>query len=584
MPGWRRPGKWLGIILLCQGLLLSQATATPSDDHTAVALTSTPTAEDLRAADIATSEPEAVIDEDATPEGETAELVKRLATSNWQEVQGAINAMGALGDPDVLPVLQALRDGRLYYTTTERVLVADPLDKSLRDAITGEAEEGQDLSLSQPPMTNPIRRSLRPVIGQLQIFSDQLPLRRAAAEELADRPQPAMLPQLLEALEAETDPETQRLLGIAVARLQLQAEDPEVRLSAVELIGELRSSRMKSALQQLLRQDGEGQFLEPDPAVRQAATEAVEAIESRESTARLLSDLVYGLSMGSVLLLAAMGLAIIFGLMRVINMAHGELLMIGAYTTFLVQNLFIAYFPQWFNFYLIAAVPAAFLVTGLVGIAMERSVIRFLYARPLETLLATWGISLILMQTMRVLFGAQNVQVVSPEWFSGSVQIMQGVSLSTSRLGVVLFSFFVVALVWLLMNRTRLGLEVRAVMQNRQMAAAMGVSANRVDMWTFGAGAGVAGLGGVALSQIVNVGPELGQSYIVDSFMVVVLGGVGNILGSVVSALGIGVFTKFLEPSTGAVLAKILVFAAIILFIQWRPQGIFALKGRAADE
>ena len=515
---------------------------------------------------------------------DTGEVVARLATAEWQEVRDAIEALAGLGDADALPALQALQDGRLYYDADGRVLVESVLDETLRDAITGGDVEREGLELSQPPLTNPIRRSLRPVIGQLQIFADEVQLRRAAAGELADRPQAAMLPQLQEALEQETDPEVSRLLRIAVARLQLDDADAAVRLDAVQTIGEVRSSRLKSSLESFLRTDADGAYTEPDAAVREAAREAITAIEQREQLSRMLSDLVYGLSMGSVLLLAALGLAIIFGLMRVINMAHGELLMIGAYTTFVVQNLFVLHAPELFNFYLIAAVPAAFLVTGAVGILMERGVIRYLYARPLETLLATWGISLILMQTARSIFGAQNVRIVSPEWFSGSVQLMQGVSLSTSRVGVILFAFFVVGLVWFLMTRTRLGLEVRAVMQNREMAAAMGVSANRVDMWTFGAGAGVAGLGGVALSQIVNVGPELGQAYIVDSFMVVVLGGVGNILGSVVSALGLGVFSKFLEPVTGAVLAKILLFVAIIIFIQWRPQGIFALKGRSAED
>lgn len=515
---------------------------------------------------------------------ETAQVVAAFATSRWQEIRDAILALSDLGDADALPVLKALQDRRLYYDDEGGVFMEHPEDGGLVNAVTGDRVDREGLSLSQPPLTNPIRRSLRPVIGQLQIVSDDPRLRLAAAGELADRPQADMLPRLQEALETESNAEIARLLRIAVARLQLDDDDPQVRLEAIETVARVRSSRLKASLERFLAVDADGAYREPDSAVRDAAAEAIAAIEGRQRFASLVSDLVYGLSMGSVLLLAALGLAIIFGLMRVINMAHGELLMIGAYTTFMVQNLFSQFAPQFFNFYLIASIPAAFIVTGAVGIFMERSVIRFLYARPLETLLATWGISLIMMQTMRNIFGAQNVRIVSPEWFSGSVQLMQGVSLSTSRVGVVLFAFFVVGLVWFLMTRTRLGLEVRAVMQNREMAAAMGVSAHRVDMWTFGAGAGVAGLGGVALSQIVNVGPELGQAYIVDSFMVVVLGGVGNILGSVFSALGLGVFSKFLEPATGAVLAKIILFAAIIIFIQWRPQGIFALKGRSAED
>ncbi|XOZ34579.1 urea ABC transporter permease subunit UrtB [Halomonadaceae bacterium KBTZ08] len=516
--------------------------------------------------------------------GKAASAVRQLATDDWQKVSDAVDALVALKAPETLPVLKALSDRRLHFDDQGRVLIEAPEGERYWNAITGERVSVAQRELSQPVLTNAIRRGIRPLIGRLQLLSDDVAERRAGAEEMADRPRPEMLDTLKKVRESESDPEVLRLLDIAIAQLQLDASDPETRLQAVNVIAEVQAARMKPALNALLARDAQGEPVEPSAAVREAAQDALAAIERRQRVARFIGDLVYGLSMGSVLLLAALGLAIIFGLMRVINMAHGELLMIGAYTTFMVQTLFAAFAPQWLGFYLFAAIPAAFLVTGVVGILMERGIIRFLYARPLETLLATWGISLILMQTTRMLFGAQNVRVASPDWFSGSVQLMQGVSLSTSRVGVIGFALLVVALVWLLMNRTRLGLEVRAVMQNREMAAALGVSANRVDMWTFATGAGVAGLGGVALSQIVNVGPELGQNYIVDSFMVVVLGGVGNILGSVFSALGLGVFSKFLEPVVGAVLAKILLFVAIIVFIQWRPQGLFALKGRAGDD
>lgn len=516
--------------------------------------------------------------------GEVASAVRQLATDDWQKVSDAVDALVELKAPETLPVLKALSDRRLHFDAKERVLIEDAAGERYWNAITGEAVAVSEADLSQPVLTNAIRRGIRPLIGRLQLLSDDVTERRAGAEEMADRPRPQMLDTLKKVRASESDPEVLRLLNIAIAQLQLEASDPETRLQAVNVIAEVQAARMKPALNSLLARDAQGKPVEPSAAVREAAKDALAAIERRQRIARFIGDLVYGLSMGSVLLLAALGLAIIFGLMRVINMAHGELLMIGAYTTFMVQNLFASFATQWLGFYLFAAIPAAFLVTGGVGILMERGIIRFLYARPLETLLATWGVSLILMQTTRVLFGAQNVRVASPDWFSGSVQLMQGVSLSTSRVGVIGFALLVVALVWFLMNRTRLGLEVRAVMQNREMAAALGVSANRVDMWTFATGAGVAGLGGVALSQIVNVGPELGQNYIVDSFMVVVLGGVGNILGSVLSALGLGVTSKFLEPVVGAVLAKILLFVAIIVFIQWRPQGIFALKGRAGDD
>ncbi|WP_018869203.1 urea ABC transporter permease subunit UrtB [Thioalkalivibrio sp. ALgr3] len=516
---------------------------------------------------------------------DTAELLRAMATQDIRALQAAIEDIAASQDADTLPALLALRDRRLFFTDDETLIIEDARDGTFREAITGEPREDLDTGdLNEPRATNPIRRILRPTIGALQIFADDPAARLAAAEELAERPRPEMRDAIVAALDEETAAETERLLNIALAQLDLDSEDDARRLEAVEIVAEVRASRLRSDLQALLERDDDGQPVETNPEIREAAAAGVRAIEQRERTARFVSDLVYGLSMGSVLLLAAMGLAIIFGLMGVINMAHGELLMVGAYTTFMTQALFALLIPQYFHYYLIAAVPLAFLTAGAVGIAMERGVIRFLYTRPLETLLATWGISLVLIQSVRMIFGAQNVSVASPPWFSGSVQIMQGVSLSTSRVGVIVFAIFVVGLVWVLMNRTRLGLEVRAVMQNRDMAACLGVPARRVDMWTFGMGAGVAGLGGVALSQIVNVGPEMGQNYIVESFMVVVLGGVGSLFGPVLSALGIGVTTKFLEPAVGAVLGTIIVFAAIILFIQWRPQGIFALKGRSADD
>jgi urea transport system permease protein len=269
--------------------------------------------------------------------------------------------------------------------------------------------------------------------------------------------------------------------------------------------------------------------------------------------------------------------------MGVINMAHGEMLMIGAYSTFVVQNLFKEYLPRLFDYYLVAAIPTAFLVSAIVGIVLERSIIRHLYGRPLETLLATWGISLVLIQSVRLIFGAQNVELVNPSYLSGGVAVFHGVVLPYSRIAVIFFVIFVVISVWTLLQKTSLGLQVRSVTQNRGMASCMGIATRKVDMWTFGLGSGVAGLGGLALSQVGNVGPELGQMYIVDSFMVVVLGGVGKIAGTVAGALGIGVTSKFLEPVAGAVLGKIIVLVLIIIVIQKRPQGLFALKGRVAD-
>jgi urea transport system permease protein len=311
-----------------------------------------------------------------------------------------------------------------------------------------------------------------------------------------------------------------------------------------------------------------------------AASAAIVSIEDRERVVSFVGDLVHGVSLASVLLFAALGLAITFGLMGVINMAHGEMLMLGAYTTYCVQLLFEKYWPASIGAYLLLAVPLAFAVTTAVGIVLERVVIRHLYGRQLETLLATWGISLVLIQTVRLLFGAQNVSVANPQWLAGGVEVAHGLVLPYSRIGVVVFVVLVSLAVWALLGRTRLGLLVRAVTQNRGMAACLGVPTSRVDTWIFGLGCGIAGLGGVALSQLGNVGPELGQGYIIDSFMVVVLGGVGRLAGCVAAALGLGIINKLLEPFAGAVLGKIAVLLLVILFIQRRPQGLFALKGR----
>jgi urea transport system permease protein len=380
----------------------------------------------------------------------------------------------------------------------------------------------------------------------------------------------------------EKSDQVRELLGLAVAQLDLSSPDPKHRIAALEVIRESGNIDFKADLERLVGKGG-SPAAEKDPAVLAAAQNALGAIESRVALIGMVGHLFYGVSLGSVLLLAALGLAITFGLMRVINMAHGEMLMIGAYTTYVVQNLFQAHAPAWFDWYLLVAVPAAFVVCFGVGVLLERTVIRFLYGRPLETLLATWGISLVLIQTVRLVFSAQNVAVSNPSWLEGGYQLLPGVVLTYSRIAVILFAVVVVAFVWLWMNKTPVGLRVRAVTQNREMAAAMGVSTWRVDLGTFGLGSGIAGLGGVALSQLGNVGPELGQGYIVDSFMVVVLGGVGKLVGTIVGALGLGLVNKLIEPAAGAVLGKILILALLILFIQKRPQGIFALKGRAAE-
>jgi urea transport system permease protein len=362
------------------------------------------------------------------------------------------------------------------------------------------------------------------------------------------------------------------------ATILVSASDRAKRLAAAQSLAASGESGVKSLLQERLAPGAES-----DPEVRAALSAALSAVEGRLAWGERLGVLFTGVSLGSILLLAALGLAITYGLMGVINMAHGELMMIGAYATYVVQNLFRQHLPGAFDGYLLAAVPMAFLSAALVGAALERSVIRWLYGRPLETLLATWGISLVLMQGVRSLFGAQNVAVENPSWLSGGVAVFSNLTLPYNRLAILVFAAVVLAGVALLIARTRLGLFVRGVTQNRRMAACMGVNTARVDTYAFSLGAGIAGLAGCALSQVGNVGPDLGQSYIVDSFMVVVLGGVGQLAGTVYAALGLGLINKFLEGYAGAVLAKIMVLVFIVIFIQKRPQGMFAMKGRSAE-
>ncbi|KXK70811.1 urea ABC transporter permease, partial [Pseudomonas monteilii] len=411
-----------------------------------------------------------------------------------------------------------------------------------------------------------------------QLLSDNSDIRLAAAQQLQKSAQPAQMAFLDRRFASEPDAAVHAALGLALANLQLGASEPAVRLAAVRLLGETGDPLARTRLEALLQPNAE-----TDPGVRTAAETSLAQVQRKLLAGELLGQAFSGLSLGSILLLAALGLAITFGLLGVINMAHGEMLMLGAYSTYMVQVLLQRYAPGAIEFYPLIALPVAFTVSAGVGMALERTVIRHLYGRPLETLLATWGISLILIQAIRLLFGAQNVEVSNPAWLSGGIQLLPNLVLPYNRLVIIGFALAVVLLTWLLLNRTRLGLNVRAVTQNRNMAACCGVSTGRVDMLAFGLGSGIAGLGGVALSQVGNVGPDLGQSYIIDSFLVVVLGGVGQLAGSLWAAFGLGIANKLLEPQIGAVLGKILILALIILFIQKRPQGLFALKGRVID-
>ncbi len=507
-------------------------------------------------------------------------LVKPLGGDDADARIEAIMKLGTLASPEAFALLNALNDEKVYVTTEGRVLVVE--DDKATDPLTGEKldlPEGAD----GITINNRLRRELESALAGLRLFSGDPKVRLKAAQEVQQNAGAAQLPLLEQALDKETDARIRDVLGMAVATINLKSDDPAKRKLAVEKLADTTNASVRPVLAAMIEPKSDGTFAEPDEGVRAAVVETLARIDRHLLIIEWAGNVFYGVSLASVLLLAALGLAITFGLMGIINMAHGELLMVGAYSTYMVQLTFKRWFPAHIDWYVAAAVPTAFLITAVVGMILERTVIRWLYGRPLETLLATWGISLVLMQTVRTIFGAQNVEVANPSWMSGGVTVLGGLVLTYNRMVIIGFAIFVVVIVWALLNKTRLGLFVRAVTQNRRMADCVGVPTGRVDMLTFGLGSGIAGLGGVALSQLGNVGPDLGQSYIVDSFMVVVLGGVGQLAGTVIAAIGLGELNKFLEPYAGAVLAKIAILVVIVLFIQKRPQGLFALKGRSAD-
>ncbi len=509
-----------------------------------------------------------------------ADLVLAVAAGESDERIAAVAKLVASGEPGVEAFFQALLDGNVQVAGGKRVLVVK--DQQGVDAATGDKVEPLPENLEDALVNNRLRGTLEAARGALKLGSPDRAARLAAVKTLEDGAGEEMLPLISTALERESDPQIKTLLTLVQASVQLKSADAAMRMTAVKALAQSDNPNTKMLLLAMLEKKGDS-YPESDPTVRPAAQPSLKAVQSRLSTGERISQIFTGVSLGSILLLAALGLAITYGLMGVINLAHGELIMVGAYGTYIVQNLFRAQAPDLFDWYLLAAVPAAFFASALVGMVLERSVIRYLYGRPLETLLATWGISLVLIQTVRTLFGAQNVQVENPVWMSGGVEILANVVLPWNRVIIIGFALAVLLLVWFLFARTRLGLFVRAVTQNRGMASCVGVPTARVDTLAFGLGSGIAGLAGCALSQIGNVGPDLGQTYIVDSFMVVVLGGVGQLAGTVYAALGLGMADKFLEAWSGAVLAKIAILAFIIIFIQKRPQGLFALKGRMAD-
>jgi len=487
-----------------------------------------------------------------------AELIEKLVTLNH---------------PRVATILRALSDSRLYAQEEPKRIVigsGDGAEIAIEEAVSGEAlgQVGKR-DLDRITANNRLRSLIEDRLASLGLTSADPRQRKAAVEAFLRNPDPAGAERLRARLAVEADSEIGELLAMALALADLTSADATVRAKAAAALGGRLQTEIRGPLARMAAEDG-------DPVAREAARIALTRTEFRLQMLGWAETLFFGLSLGSVLILAAIGLAVTFGVMGVINMAHGELMMLGAYTTWLVQ--------QWLpvNWSLPVAVPLAFLVAALVGIAIERGIIRFLYGRPLETLLATFGVSLILQQAVRSIFSPLNRSVATPDWMSGTI-LLGPLEVTLNRLVIVGFCIAVFALLWLALQRTRLGLEVRAVAQNRLMARAMGVRSARVDALTFGLGSGIAGVAGVALSQLTNVGPNLGQSYIVDSFMVVVFGGVGNLWGTLVAGLSLGVANKLLEPWSGAVLAKILVLVFLVLFIQKRPRGLFPQRGRAAE-
>jgi urea transport system permease protein len=499
-----------------------------------------------------------------------------FTADSFGDTEKAIGEIATSGHPLAAAIIQAIPDGRLLFDdTTKKVYLRESSGRVL-DAATGDLATAVPADLKPVRINNRLRRAVEAAIGGLTLLSPDPALRLDAANAVFRSKDPAALPTLEQAIEKETSARIRLALISARAAIILAtptASEPD-KLYAVAALRERGDQDALALLNHLPA--------ETPASVKAGADAAVTAIEGHLAMLRGAQNAWYGLSLGSVLLLAAIGLAITFGVMGVINMAHGEMVMLGAYTTFVVQEYIRGHNPALFDYSLAIAIPLAFLVAGSVGVVIERTVIRFLYGRALETLLATWGISLILQQAVRTAFGPTNREVGAPSWMSGSFDFL-GLAITYNRLWIIVFTLVVFGLLLALLRYSRFGLEMRAVTQNRRMAASMGIRTQWVDALTFGLGSGIAGIAGVALSQIDNVSPNLGQSYIIDSFLVVVFGGVGNLWGTLVGALSLGIANKFLEPYAGAVLGKIILLVAIILFIQKRPRGLFALKGRAVE-
>ncbi len=502
----------------------------------------------------------------------TAAQTQALAVGETDTRISALQKALAAPDEKTAAFLQAMADDTVKLSGTQVLIVRNG---QASDPLSGDSVSLPD-NAEDVINNNRMRGEIDAALSALQLLSPNAALRLQAAQSVLKDPDPTKLPMLEKALATEADASTKKFMELARAAILLNSDQVDERMASAKLLADSKTPDTQLLLNQRMSQEDNKQ-------VRAQLQTSLLTIQAALSWGEKLGALFTGISLGSILLLVALGLAITYGLMGVINMAHGELMMIGAYATYVVQGLFRQYLPGMFDAYLLVAVPFSFLAAAVVGAVLERLVLRHLYGRPLETLLATWGISLVLMQGVRSLFGAQNVGVENPAWMSGGVQLLSNLSLPYNRLVIIGFALFVLVSMTLLISQTRLGLFVRGVTQNRPMASALGVNTARIDTYAFALGCGIAGLAGCALSQIGNVGPDLGQNYIVDAFMVVVLGGVGQLAGTVYAAMGLGLMNKLLEGIAGAVLAKIAVLVFIIVFIQKRPQGLFAMKGRSAE-
>lgn len=531
-----------------------------------------------------------------------ASSLQGLASLDATIQETALQALVDLNDIAFLPALTALNDGTLHVwrdkTGSEKIVIIlrnIELDGretiSLLDPFTG-VELGKlnatdvlrEGELDMVAMrSGVVRLTLRAGLDRLRLFDPDVVVRRATAAKLGNAGKLSTLPILEQALSRESHKWVRHDVEVAINQLRLDDPDPEVRRTAATRLGEIKGMRALSHMKELLTEEP----IEPSDTVRDALKGGIESIESYQTFQTVVGSAFNGISLGSVLFMMGLGLAITYGLMGVINMAHGEMMMIGAYTAFILQEAFFNNLPSYLHdSYYFFALPASFVVTGAIGLLLERSIIRFLYGRPLETLLATWGVSVFLEQAARWYFG-DLTSVNPPVFMRGGIEPMVGLVLPYSRVFIILLAAVALLGVYLLFFRTRVGLLVRAVTQNRNMSACVGISTRKVDSWTFAFGTGLAGIAGCAISLIGNVDPTVGKTYIVESFMVVVVGGVGKLAGTVVSALGIGVFNKILEPliggTGGSIYAKLFILAAVILFLQVRPTGLFPSKGRAAE-